>query len=179
MARSKGTNIILLVKFLRANRERALELLPASCHRYLEERVLPSSWYPVADHRELLRAVGAMLPPGGEPFVQMGRVSAQTDLGGIYRASLKPNDPYRSLAALPALWRNYQDTGEIAAQLESPTAVLVVLRGYPSFREFCGVTGGFVAELVAMTGVKEVAMEKLQCKVDGASDCRWRVSWAA
>ena len=103
MAKVKGTNFIGLVKVLRTHRERALAVLPPALHRYLEERVLPSTWYPADDFLGLQTAMASVIPLGATPYFQMGRLSAQLDLGGIYKNHLKAGDPLRTLTSAQAL----------------------------------------------------------------------------
>jgi hypothetical protein len=43
MAKAKGTVVVEVVKTLRRNRERALELLPEKLHHYLQERIVVAS----------------------------------------------------------------------------------------------------------------------------------------
>src|SRR4051794_14322096 len=90
--RVKGVNMLTAVKALRSNRKRAAEILPPPLHRYLEERVLVSSWYPEEDLLALLRALGSMLPPAPDPFAFMGRHTAREHLSGIYRGHVRPGD---------------------------------------------------------------------------------------
>jgi hypothetical protein len=44
MGKIKGTAVILIVKVLRFKKEEARKALPENLHRYLEERVMSSSW---------------------------------------------------------------------------------------------------------------------------------------
>ena len=42
----------------------------------------------------------------------MGRVSARTDLGGVYAALLREGDPGGTLRRGTVVWRSYHDTGK-------------------------------------------------------------------
>src|SRR4051812_2880421 len=101
------------VKALRSAGAMAREVLPPRFHRYLEERILVSSWYPETDLMGLLAALGKMMPAGSDPFVFMGRTTAREHLAGIYRGHLRPGDVERTLRSGNALWRNYHDTGTL------------------------------------------------------------------
>jgi hypothetical protein len=178
VAKVKGTNVLGAVRALKADRERALPRLDERLHRYLEERILVSSWYPEADQIELLRVVASLMPSQPNPYVVMGRMSAALDLSTLYRHQLRPNDPLRSLAAADALWRNYHDTGEMSVVTESATAAVLRLRGYrAACREMCLVVAGYVTGVAEQAGAREPGWVKLGCYLDGAPDCSWRVSW--
>jgi hypothetical protein len=179
MPRTKGTSFVWVVKFLRSHRERALALLPSELHHYLDTRVLPSTWYPVGDYWGLMRAVVEIAQLGENHFPQMGQFLARTDLAGVYRSSVRSGDPARTLAAAPALWRNYHDAGELRVEPE-PASALVSLDGYPEpSRELCGLLEGYLPELALSSGARDVRIVKLSCRAEGGSDCRWRVSWSA
>src|SRR5215475_14219948 len=112
MARVKGANVLAAVKMLRANRERAVALLPPKYHRYLDERIFVSSWYPEADQLELLRAVSFMLPGTPDPWVTIGRIAARDDLKDLYRTLVRPGDLRDTLRMSSSLWHTFHDTGQ-------------------------------------------------------------------
>jgi hypothetical protein len=179
MPKVKGTNVVGAVKLLRANRERALTLLPARLHHYLQERLLVSSWYPEEDQIELLRVIARLMPPTPNPFVVMGMTTAQADLTGIYRNSLRADDPQRTLLAAGGLWRNYHDTGEMSASDEGSKAAVVRLRGYQAACvEMCRVVEGYLIGCSRVAGASDVRTTKLTCSLDGAPECSWRLAWS-
>jgi hypothetical protein len=162
---------------LRANRERAVALLPPKYHRYLHERILASSWYPEADQLELLRAVSFMLPGSPDPWMMMGRIAARGDLSDLYRAMVRPGELKEGLRASSSLWRTFHDTGELRMSLDQPERVVAELRGYgASSREMCRVIGGYVTEVASMAAQREVATTKVGCTLDGAPQCSWRMT---
>lgn len=178
MPRVKGTNVVSAVKLLRANRERALALLPARLHHYLEQRVLVSSWYPEEDQIELLRVIAKLMPPRPNPFLVMGMTTAQADLTGIYRNSLRPDDPQRTLLAAGGLWRNYHDTGEMSASNDGPTGAVVRLRDYrAACSEMCHVVEGYLVGCARTAGARDVRITKLSCCLTRAPECSWRLAW--
>jgi hypothetical protein len=175
----KGTNLLTAVKALRTSRDQARRVLPESLHHYLDDRILVSSWYPESDLLGLLRALGAMLPAAPDPFAFMGRHTAREHLSGIYRNHIRGSELERTLSSAAALWRNYHDTGDMSAEEEAPRRWILRLDGFaaPS-REFCRLLAGYFRELAEVAGAKQVEVTKLTCCLDGAADCRWRLSWA-
>jgi hypothetical protein len=175
----KGTEVLNLVKVLRMSRERALKLLPARLHHYLEQRILVSSWYPEEDQLGLLRAMVAMLPPDGDPWLTIGRSTAQTNLSGLYRNQVTHGDPERTLRIVGTFWRNAHDTGEMSSTLEEPGKVTVRLRGFarPS-KEMCRIVRGYLWEIVSVSGGKDVSVSHGPCVLEGAPECAWQIAWA-
>jgi hypothetical protein len=174
----KGTEVLNLVKVLRMSRERALELLPARLHHYLEERILVSSWYPEEDQLGLVRALVAMMPRGGDPWSTIGRSTAQTNLSGLYRNQVTHGDPERTLGIVGVFWRNAHDTGEMSATLEARGGATVRLRGFarPS-KEMCGIVSGYLAEIVSVSGGKNVSVSHTRCVLEAAPECAWQIAW--
>ncbi|HEX4459261.1 MAG TPA: hypothetical protein VIA18_14885 [Polyangia bacterium] len=179
MGRVKGTMLVPLVKMLRANKVAAAKLLPVPLQKYLEERVLPSSWYPSKDHVQLARVLVAIVPLGKEPYHVMGRGAALHDLTGIYKARLHAGDPMRTLESTIGLWRTYCDSGEMQLTRKGERSADVTLSGYVDVsREMCGIAGGYVAELATLGGAKNVVIRKLSCRLDGAPQCKWELTWS-
>jgi hypothetical protein len=179
-ARTKGSHVISAVKVLRGNRERALELLPPPLHKYLEQRILPSSWYPLDEHLGLLRVIAQLWPTGGgDPWTLMGRATAQADFGGIYKLHLKPGDPGATLTAMGALWRSAHDTGDARIALEGAGRATLYLRDFGlRSKEFCRVTTGYVLEAIKMSGGANGRVTHDLCRGDGAAECVWNVAWS-
>jgi hypothetical protein len=173
----KGSNVLGAVKMLRANRERAVALLPAKYHHYLHDRILVASWYPEADQLELLRAVSFMLPGSPDPWMMMGRIAARGDLSDLYRDMVRPGDLKDALRASSALWRTFHDSGELKLTLDAPERVVAQLRGYAATaREMCRVIGGYVTEVASVAARRDVATAKTTCTLDGAPQCAWRMT---
>jgi hypothetical protein len=178
MARVKGAHVINAVKVLRANRERARALLPPALHRYLDERILPSTWYPFEDHIELLRTVAAVLG-SGSPWVLMGRGTARMDLSGIYKSHLRPGDAARTLQAMAAMWRSAHDTGELSVTVDGAAHATARLRRFqPRSAEICGICTGYLVESVFMALKREPRVAHVECRMRGATECVWDVDWS-
>lgn len=170
--------MLTAVKALRAARAQSQELLSPSLQRYLDERILVSSWYPEADLMGLLSALGRLVP-GADPFFFMGRHTASEHLAGIYRGHLREGDLERTLRSASALWRNYHDTGEMSVTVEGPRRATLELRDFGSTtREFCRLLRGYFSELAEQAGAKGIAIVELGCILDGADACRWNMTWS-
>ncbi len=182
MAKTKGTTIVALVKFLRRNRSAAEACLPERLHHYLDERIHVASWYPEKDLRDLARVVAPMFPADvGNPFEAMGRASAREHLEGSYGHLFEgTDDPLAIPARAFALWASMHDSGRLATRVEPPDAVLVELTEFalPS-KEMCGIVGGYLAETLRLVGFSSPSAEPIACRLDGMPSCVWRCRWAA
>jgi hypothetical protein len=177
MAKVKGAHVINAVKVLRAQRERALAILPPALHRYLEERILPSTWYPFEEHIELLRTVAALI--GGAPWEIMGRGTARMDLSGIYKHHLRNGDAARTLHAMAAMWKSAHDTGELTITVDGERHATARLRGFaPRSVEICGICTGYLMETVFMALNRQPRVVHTECRARGGRECVWSVDWS-
>jgi hypothetical protein len=176
--RTKGTHVLHVVKILRMNRDRALELLAPDLHHYLSERILPSSWYSSDDHLSLLRAVVKTMPKGQDAWITMGRVSARMDLEGAYKQFFRTNDPEATLRVLPAVWRSTHDSGKISFALETPTSVVFKMVDYPVMTdEICRITTGYIMEALHVAGACGAEVAHSTCIALRAPECTWHAYW--
>ena len=182
MAKCKGTTMVSLVKFLRSQRERAREALPASLHGYLEERIHASSWYPEQDMLGLLRALLSLVPGARDAVLgQLGAALAREHLEGIYgHLKLDAHDSPAVLARRCfALWGSQHDTGTFTLEMEAPGRARLEVRDYalPS-AEMCGILTGYLGESLRIAGAADLRIEKGDCRVAGQRTCTWLASWS-
>ena len=178
MAKVKGTNLIAAVKLLRRNRAAALASLPAALHPYLEQRVLPTSWYPEEDLVALLRAMAPLLRDAtADPFELMGRAAVRDHMEGVYEHLLK-GDRGSLGRRVAALWQTQHDSGRLTLIEQGPGRARWELEGYghPS-REMCGTLRGYVLEALSAMGFAGVRAVKAACVLDGADRCAWDCAW--
>ncbi|HTO52837.1 MAG TPA: hypothetical protein VMR50_05570 [Myxococcota bacterium] len=175
MGRVKGITVLDAVKFLRARRDEALEVLPKELHFYLDESVTQSMWYPEQDLVELIRSVAKLLPgPVDRALMMMGERSARAQsevYGDLIRGS-------PSASRIFALWSTQHDTGEMRSQLEAPNRMRLELAGFEdTSRELCLLLGGYFAGTLAINGITDASVQKLSCRLWGDSLCVWRGTW--
>lgn len=180
MARVKGTSLVGVVKALRRNRERAEALLPEPLQDYLETRVLPSDWYPLEDHVELLRVLGEILKPGQgtEVWEVMGRVTAREHLGETYSHLSRGSGSRAAIRRSATLWQTQFDSGRLDLRFHGPGDAEMELVDFalPS-SELCGILAGYFLESFEVTGARDVRVEKRECRAGGGARCRWRITW--
>lgn len=179
MARSKGTALIPLVRFLRSQRGRAAAVLPPELQGYLEENVLASSWYPESHLLGLLRAAAELVGGGREQTLrEFGRISARHHLEGIYSHLRLESDPLAFPRRAFALWSSQHDSGQLRMTLEGDGMGHVRVEGYDSpSPEMCQITFGYISEVLSQAGLGEPCIAKKACRNQGDGVCEWSVRW--
>jgi len=174
VANVKGMVLIGSVKFLRQRRDQALAILPAELHHYLDERIRPTGWYPERDHTMLVRATASLIPgPRDQVLEAMGEASAR-EHGEVYGDLLSGSSTSRAFA----LWSTQHDTGELRMTEEMPQRMRFDLTGFEeTSRELCLTVQGYLKGAMYMNGFRDVAVEKLACRLWGDDRCAWRVTW--
>jgi len=177
--RTKGTHFLHAVKVLRGNRDRVIAWLAPNLRHYLEDRILPSSWYSSDDHLELLRVVAKMAPKGVDPWIAMGRGSARLDLEGAYKHQFRFQDPEMTLRVLPAVWKSTHDSGKFVNQFHGANEASFKLMDYPvATDEICRITTGYILETLRLSGAKDPVVEHITCVAAKASCCTWIARWS-
>lgn len=130
--RVKGTSILQLVKVLRdARQKRPLRMSPAASS-FLEQRILPNGWYPVAMMVELLGVLFEQLQRSDERVALQGGIdAARQALSGPYSGFVSAADPSACVMSLRHLWRASYDFGQLEAHGESARSVVFTLSGFP------------------------------------------------
>jgi len=171
---AKGMAVIPAVKYLRQRRAEALAVLPAELHHYLDERIRGSGWYPERDLLELIRATARLVSgPIDQVLEIMGESSAREHMA-VYGDLLTSSSTSRAFA----LWSTQHDTGQLHMTEEAPNRLRVEITGYddPS-REMCLVSQGYFKGVLIMNGMRDLAVEKICCRIWGDDRCAWRASW--
>jgi hypothetical protein len=172
--------MLAAVKALRTLREPALARLPSSLHHYLSERILPAMWYPEHDVQMLLKVLAELLPlaPGVDPWEFFGKMAAQYDFSGTYRAFLRSGDPAGTLESTCSHWRSFHDTGEMTAVLDGRGSALVTLKKYAIVSaEMCRLNASYMCGVLGIAGAKKARTTKLECRAASGQQCSWRVTW--
>jgi hypothetical protein len=179
MAKAKGSVILQAVRTLRQNLERAQKALPPELQPYLTERIIVSQWYPEEHYHQLAKTVVAILPPMPDPWDFVGRMQAQIDLSGTYRAMLRPGDGMATLKAMPEMWRMHHDSGTVELRPAHEGAFVEMADYAIVSRELCAAYTGFMRQMVEMSLGKDSDVRHVQCRARGEALCSWRVRFLA
>ena len=174
MASVKGTIMLPLVKGIRAGVPGARSVLAPELHRYLEERIIVSEWYPEEDHLALLRVLGRAMGPNA--YLRMGHHLAQFELGGVYKLSLHAGDARRTLRAFVSLWPQNHDTGKIELSDRKDGGARYTLTEFAlPAREICEVVTGYLTEAMRMCIGETVIVVHPRCRANGGPVCVWDI----
>lgn len=177
----KGSNILMPVKALRSVPERAREVLPARLHaRYLEERILVSSWYPEEEALALLKAYAALAPGlGARPYATIGRMGAAQHARDFYRHLVDARDMDRVFENADGLWRSFHDTGTIRGRRTGVHEGELSIESYAALcEEWCEIIGGYFEGFTrAVTGGGAVC-DLLRSDLV-ARNGTWRLRWTS
>lgn len=179
MGKAKGTIFVKPVQVLRTYKEAARKVLPESMHHYLESSILYSAWYEETEFLALCRACAQVIPASGiDPWEQMGRLSAQIDLQGIYEEQIRAGDPAVSLKRFETLWKLHHDSGEIEVTIECPGRARVDLSGYALVSsDFCKSISGHIWGTLNQSGAEDILVSKSLCRARGDGVCSWQATW--
>ena len=183
--RIKGGVIKARMEFVRARAGEAgvaavLARLPAEDQEVLRGWVLPVTWYPLDLNLRLDDAIAAVLSPGNRDriFLEMGRASADSNLGGPQRPFVREGDPHFLLRAAPQIYsvyyqvgrRTYEKTGETSAVLRTYDAESVT-------RTDCLTVVGWHQRAIEMCGGKAVKVVETRCRSRGDPHCEYHCEW--
>jgi uncharacterized protein (TIGR02265 family) len=144
--------------------------------------LLASAWYPFELGQKLDRAIVDVLGGGrGEFFEKLGEASAEKNLGpgGVHRGFLVAGDPHAFLAKTPLIYSYYYDQGRRDYERTGETEALLTTREAETFSApDCLTVVGWYRRALAMCGASEPRVVEEECRAQGGSVCRYRLSWS-
>lgn len=183
--RVKGTIMIEVVKYLRHHKDKARPLMPPHLHRYLETRILATSWHPEQDYLDLMQVIIALRPRTPEdeglgPWESAARDSTANFFDdGPYKSMVRKGQPARTLASLDALWRLRHDTGRFTVEQQAPNRARLELCDYAvEPGDSCALVQGTIWGFLYYSDAKSIEVEHTQCRAKGAARCEWTASWS-
>jgi hypothetical protein len=177
-ALAKGSHLVDLVKWARAQRSAFEPFLPPETRAFLDTRILVGSWYPEIHLSHLLAATDQVHGKGNLAFCwNLGRMSAKNQLQGTYRTTVAAGDPLRTLSLLPTLWPLHHNTGSLSLHTVAKQHVRFVLTGfgYPNRPHCVSLCGWFEGAVIEAGGQAHVVEEG--CRVSGNEACIYGIRW--
>jgi uncharacterized protein (TIGR02265 family) len=184
--RVKGTLFAARLRYLRSVGtdvfERVIGRMAEEDQQALRGMILPSSWYPADLLQRLESNAAAVLAQGDRRtlFVEMGRFTAQTNLGptGVQRAYVRAGDPHFLLANVPRMYmtqhsegtRSYEKLGERGAVIRSTL-------NDPPRAEDCMTTIGWLSRAIECAGGRDVKVDEKACRSNGHPHCEFHCRW--
>ena len=187
MAHTVGGNIILARRSFVIDRggdelwERVLARLPADDATQLRRTLLVTSAYPLELNLRLDRAIADVLYPHDpdRAFIELGRKSAEVNLGGPQRAFVREGEPHHLLGFTETIYAFYYGEGRRTYEKTGPnSAVLTTHDAPPSTPGDCATGGGWHERALELSGARDVRVVERRCRNRGDAVCEYELSWS-
>jgi uncharacterized protein (TIGR02265 family) len=161
--------------------ERVLARLPADDATQLRRTLLVTTTYPLDLNLRLDEAIARELYPA-EPqraFREMGRKSADVNLGGAQRSFVREGDPHHLLALTETIYAFYYGEGRRAYdKTGEKSAVLTTYDAPPSTPGDCATVVGWHERALELSGAKDVKVVETRCRNRGDTVCEYTLTWS-
>jgi len=160
--------------------ENVLDSLSATTSKTISDGLLANAWYPFSLVVEMDRAIVSVCGAQSDfnSFIKdLGRFSAEVNLGGVYRAFNKA-DPHKFFEHSALHRSTFLDFGRIEYDKTSENSCRLSLSECPCYSKvFCLSQAGYYEMATFLQGGKQphVKEHKCQCRDDPA--CVFEISW--
>jgi uncharacterized protein (TIGR02265 family) len=138
--------------------------------------IVTSGWYPIAWYRELHAETQRLGHLPADFAREIGRVTTQDDLKGIYSFVVRMFSPQMLLSQAQRIYRMYYDRGDVTTERTGPTSARLTYSNCTGMNDsiFEEILGGS-AEILRMCGGKDIEANIL-ARQPGAMtiEYRWR-----
>lgn len=181
----KGNVLLSRMKYVRQQGgESAMEAvfnrLTKEDQAVLRGWILPIGWYPLDLNLRLDDAIAKVLSPDDRSrvFLEMGRASADANLGGPQKPFVREGEPHFLLSSAPQIYaayyavgrREYSKTGPKSATLRTHDAESVTATD-------CLTVVGWHVRAIELCGGKNVKVVETKCRTKGDPYCEYQCSW--
>jgi hypothetical protein len=180
MMQVKGSVLIDFVKTIRADKSGVYDrYLTDEDKRLIQQRILPSAWYPFDTFKNVFQAAFEVLAKGDlEKVREWGRAYGEVITKTIYKGLLKKGQPMEHLKRYPTAIRNFFDAGSIEVKEVSKNEAEMILKGFDTgFVPIFYIMFGWLEKTLEMCGAKNIQFETLEKAWEGAPQTRIRMSW--
>ncbi|NLI99363.1 hypothetical protein GX441_12005 [bacterium] len=177
----RGSSFVAIRKFVqgRFGREGEKELLSRISAPINDTymNATPHGWYPVSHTKALLEVVFAMSGEDENAILEIGAIQTREDVKGILRFLVLFATPDQLIKRSTKLWSQHVDQGTVTYEKLESRSCEIVLSGFYNGKLNCLMATGAVRELTSFSGGKSVEVKEVECAGEGASACRWKISW--
>lgn len=117
----------------------------------------------------------------GEPVasfaLRAGRQGASDAVKGVYRFFALVLTPAALISKASQMWSSIYNRGEMRLEEEKPKSAKVRLSNFPSEPVGCARITGWIEQLIALTGAKNVRAIHTECVTKGGKACQWNITW--
>jgi predicted hydrocarbon binding protein len=75
------------------------------------------------------------------------------------------------------MWSSLYNRGELRVISQTETSARIRLQNFPSEAAGCSRVTGWIERMAALTGVKDVKVEQVECFARGGTNCEWTLEW--
>ncbi len=189
MGRFKGTPVQNAITV--AKREigptlfaRVVAATPAETRALLERTISPVEWIPIADWMPFYEALLNVAFAGDEQKLEAyARKLCANNFNTVYRFMLKLATPEYLANRVATVFHTFCDQGDVvvtARDLAStPRRIELELRDFAPFPLYAVILRGYIVELLALSGAKELAVIELERRAAATLTVRYRMTFAA
>jgi uncharacterized protein (TIGR02265 family) len=181
-ANVKGSIVRSRLDLLRNQRlfDQVMQLLPEADRAEWAKLVLPTSWYSFEMSQRLDLATAKVLGRGDmrKAFLELGRASADANLGGVHKAYVRAGDPHHLLSCAPQIYKQYYDKGyRTYERLSATSGVLKTFDAENVTANDCLTVVGWHERAIELCGGTGVRVLEMRCRDRGDHHCEYACSW--
>lgn len=179
----KGRAIISVIDFAKENSlwERVSAELSTKNRTIVSDVILPSQWYPLEDHIQLLELI--VKHSGGDPSIgiKIGKIILSDGLNKYYKIILGILSKKYILSKAPVLWKGYFNSEALnIIEVENKSLKVSVTDKSGSVRinkVYCFSVLGGMLQTIATVGGKNIKSSEVRCRCDNESACEYHITW--
>ena len=160
--------------------DRVLARLSKDDQATLRGLILPISWFPIELNDRLDQAMADELSRGDRDlvFLEMGRASADANLGGPHKGFVQKGDPHYLLRMVPQNYRLSYTQGHMEYEVKAPNAGIArVFGAHYTQRSHCLTNLGWLKRGIELSGGKQARATDPMCTARGDPHCEYHVGW--
>lgn len=186
MARVKGIAILGLVKYIKKySREKGksldeiIKMMTPEDQQIFSQKILSSEWYPYSTYINLGNIIDRVFGKGDQSLSrEIGKLSARTDLRGVYRIFLSFLNPQQIVKRIATIWGSYYDRGVVEVIEYKPGKLVWHLKDFPEIGKFhCKNIEGWNEAFLELLGYKEARARETKCQSEGSPCCEFVLTW--
>lgn len=179
----KGSPVRSLQKFLDAEltssqRDTLFRSIPPEYATRFRTPILATETVPLRMLNLITEEAAKVKGEAIESFARRaGRQGAADAVKGVYRFFALVLTPSALVSKAAHMWSSIYNKGEMRLEDEQPKSARVRLANFPSESVGCARIGGWIEQLIELTGAKNVHATHSECAARGAKTCLWNISW--
>jgi hypothetical protein len=156
-----------------------VSLGPSELRAELERgSVLPTHLVSMASLNRMTEQAAKLAGKQVTPFArEAGRYSAGEAVRGVYKFFARVLTPDALLSRAAAMWSAMNTAGRMEVHRDGDRAARLRLLDFPSEAVMCARIGGWLEQMIELTGITKYVVAKGSCVSKGDNCCEWRFTW--